>query len=89
MAEGTSFSVERIEVQTGATTTITLENRDAVAHTLTVYLGDSPEGDIAAETGEIAGGHSGESVVFFASAGEHAFGCEIHPDKMRGTLIVR
>ena len=89
VAESTSFSVERIEVQAGATTTIALENSDAVAHTLTVYVGKSPEGDVAADTGEVAGGESGEAVVFFASAGEHAFRCEIHPDTMRGTLVVR
>lgn len=89
VAESTSFSVERIEVQAGATTTIALQNRDAVAHSLTVYADESPEGDVTADTGEIAGGESGESVVFFAAAGEHAFRCEIHPDKMRGTLVVR
>jgi plastocyanin len=89
VAARTSFSLERIEVQAGATTTIALENRDAVAHTLTVYLGESPGGDIAADTGQVAGGESGEAVVFFAVAGEHAFRCEIHPDKMRGILVVR
>ena len=89
VAESTSFSVERIEVQAGATTTIALENRDAVAHMLTVYVAASPEGDIAADTGEVAGGERGEAVVFFAAPGEHAFRCEIHPDTMRGTLVVR
>jgi plastocyanin len=89
VVEGTSFSAERIEVQAGATTTITLDNRDPLAHTLTVYLGGAPEGDIAADTGQVEAGESGEAVVFFASAGEHAFRCEVHPDRMRGTLVVR
>jgi plastocyanin len=89
VVEGTSFSVERIEVQAGATTTITLDNRDALRHTLTVYVGEEPEGDIAADTGQVEARESGEAVVFFASAGEHAFRCEIHPDKMAGTLVVR
>jgi plastocyanin len=88
LAVSTSFSVERIEVRAGATSTIALQNRDEVAHTLTLYLGSSPEGDVAADTGEVAGGERGEAVVFFPSAGEHAFRCEIHPDRMRGTLVV-
>lgn len=84
-----SFSVERIEVQANTTTTMALENQDAVGHTLTVYLASSPEGDVAADTGEVSAGQRGEAVIFFSAPGEHAFRCEIHPDRMRGTLVVR
>lgn len=89
VAKDTSYSPARIEVATGGTTTITLDNQDSVAHTLTVYLGASPKGDVAADTGEVGAGDEGEAVVLFSKAGEHAFRCEIHPDKMRGTLVVR
>lgn len=89
VAEGASYDIERIEVQAGATTTVALENRDDATHTLTIYLGETPEGEIAADTGEVGGGERGEAVVFFAAAGEHAYRCEIHPDAMSGTLIVR
>ena len=89
VAQESSFDVERIEVEAGTTTTIRLENRDAVTHTLTVYVGGSTEGAVAASTGEVTGGETGETVVFFAGAGEHAFHCEIHPDRMQGVLVAR
>ena len=89
VAKGTSYSLERIEVEAGGTTTITLDNQDSVAHTLAVFLGASAEGEVAADTGEVGAGERGEAVVFFSSAGEHAFRCAIHPDQMTGTLIVR
>ena len=38
-----------------------------MAHTLTVYIDDSPAGEIAAATGEVARGVRGEAVVSFAS----------------------
>jgi len=89
VAEDTSFSVGRIEVQAGTTTTVRFENRDTVAHTLTVYVAASPDGPIAADTGEVAPGETGEAVVLFSAPGEYAFRCEIHPDQMRGTIVVR
>lgn len=89
VADGGKFNVERIEVAAGATTSIALENRDAVAHTFTVYVGGAEEGTVAADTGEVPAGETGEAVVFFAGAGERIFRCEIHPGAMRGTLIVR
>lgn len=89
IADRSEFNVERIEVAAGATTAITLENRDTVAHTLTVYVGEPEEGTVAADTGEVPAGESGEAVVFFAAAGERTFRCEIHPEQMRGTLDVR
>jgi plastocyanin len=89
VAENTSFSVERIEVRAGATTTISLENRDAVPHTLTVYVGESATGDVLADSGQVAGGETGEAVALFGAPGEHAFRCEIHPERMSGTLVAR
>ncbi len=88
-AAGMRFSVERIEVTAGTATTITLVNHDRLAHTLRVYASGDPEGDIAADTGEVAAGDAGEAVVLFASAGKHPFRCAIHPQQMRGTLVIR
>jgi plastocyanin len=84
-----AYSAERIEVQSGATTAITLQNDDAGPHTLTVYLGSAPAGEIAADTGEVASHEQGEAVVFFAAPGEHAFRCEVHPETMHGMIVVR
>ncbi len=89
VAEDTAYNFERVEVQVNSTTTIAFENHDIVAHTLTVYLGPSPEGDVAADTGDVPAGQRGEAVVFFSVPGEHAFRCEVHPETMRGTLVVR
>ena len=89
VAEEGSFNVERIEVAAGATTAILFENRDEITHTFTVYLDDTPEGDLAADSGEVASGDSGGAVVFFSTPGEHAFRCEIHPEQMNGAVIVR
>jgi len=89
IAESTSFDVERITVQRNTTTSIALENRDDVAHTLTVYLDESGGSDVAADTGEVPAGDRGEAVVFFSTPGTHAYRCTIHPDAMRGVLTVR
>ena len=89
VAQDRAFSLTRIEVPAGAATTITLDNRDATPHTLSVFLRATPEGDLAADTGRVDGGDEGEAVVLFTSPGEHAYRCEVHPTIMRGILVVR
>ena len=70
------------------TTTIFFRNADEVRHTLTVYLAETPQGTVVADTGEVASGQQDEAVVLFMT-GAHAFRCEIHPEQMRGTIVVR
>jgi len=89
VAESGAFSVDRVEVEAGSTTTITLENRDDVTHTLVVYAGENADSEIAGGTGDVAAGEDGEAVVFFSTTGEHAFRCQIHPSRMSGTFVVR
>ena len=86
-AQGLAFNVDRIQVTAGASTTVILRNEDAVRHTLTVYLGEQAEGAPIAGTGDVAPGASGEATVLFTS-GQHAFRCEVHPDKMSGMIVV-
>lgn len=87
-ARATAFSVDRIEVTAGASTTVTLQNEDAGPHTFTVYLAASAGGAKVADTGEVAPGASGEATVLFTS-GQHAFRCEFHPETMQGVIVVR
>jgi plastocyanin len=89
IAQSRSFDLERITVERNTTTSIALENRDDVAHTLTVYLDESGNSEIAADTGEVPAGERGEAVVFFSTPGTHAYRCTIHPDAMHGVLTVR
>ena len=88
-AKGLAFIPDDIGVQAGETAAITLDNADTVRHTLTIYAGAALEGDIVADTGEVAPGEQGEAVVFFSSPGTRAFRCEIHPGQMQGVVNVR
>jgi plastocyanin len=88
-AKGVAFSADDIGIRAGVTVAITLDNADAVPHTLTIYAGATPEGDIVADTGEVAAGEQGEAVVLFSTPGKRAFRCEIHPTQMHGVIDVR
>jgi plastocyanin len=59
-------------------TTVTVQNRDGVAHTWTAADGTF-------DSGNIAGG--GSFQFTFDAAGEYAFACQIHPD-MQGSITV-
>lgn len=89
VAASGAFSVDRIEVEAGSTTTITLDNRDDVTHTLVVHAGENADSEIAGGTGDVDAGERGEAVVFFSTPGEHAFRCQLHPSRMSGTFVVR
>lgn len=71
------FAFTSITVAAGAT--VTFENADAAAHTMTADDG-------AFDTGRVEGGGS-STVQAPTSPGEHGFHCEIHPS-MTGTLTV-
>lgn len=87
-AESVSFDITRIEVPAGASMAIVFVNADDVTHTLTVYVGTNAEGAVVADTGQVEAGAEGETAVLFTS-GEHAFRCEVHPDRMSGVIVVQ
>ena len=74
---GFSFSPGSVTIAVGDTVTWT--NSDAQAHTATADDGSW-------DTGTLANGASG--TITFSTAGTFAYECSIHPQQMRGLVVV-
>jgi plastocyanin len=75
--QGTAFHPTMLTVKAG--TTITIDNKDSFAHTVTADDGSF-------DTGSIAGGSS--TTLDLKTAGTFTFHCNIHPTTMKGTFVV-
>ena len=83
-----SFTPSEIEAGVGIAVTVELENTGDLPHTLTVYEDDTYATPVeGADTGNVAGGASGEFTATFDEAKTYAFRCDIH-NQMQGTLTV-
>jgi plastocyanin len=81
VARGFRFEQTELAVDAGAQVTITFDNRDTASHNLDI------EG--VAKT-DIFAGPGQRTLTFTAPApGTYAYRCDVHPNIMRGTLVVR
>jgi plastocyanin len=82
------FSVDSFAIVAGQPYTLTLTNTgDAVHNWHIIDARDKRGREIATDLIE---GHKSTSVTFVvARPGSYAFQCDVHPDTMKGTLIVR
>jgi plastocyanin len=87
VARDISFDQTSIEAAAGEVT-IDLDNQDqGIPHNIHVFMGDGPGGESVDMT-EIASGPTRESLTVQLSAGTYFFHCDVHPNQMKGTLIV-
>jgi hypothetical protein len=85
-AEELSFTTERLEAPADEPFRIVLDNRaSGVPHNLSVYEDDSrlAQGEVVTGPATVA------TAVPALEAGEYRFVCDVHPDQMSGTLVVR
>jgi len=88
-AQDIAYSTAAIELALDEPTTIVLDNRDQVPHTITIYEDqDFTEAVPDANTGQVAAGSQGEIEVTLDDAEQHFFRCEVHPGQMQGVINV-
>jgi plastocyanin len=79
-----SFDVTELEVGVGEELVVTFDNRDVgVPHDFHVR---GPGVDVATEI--VVGPVVQTLTVSFAEPGQYEYVCDVHPDMMRGTIIV-
>lgn len=84
-----AFAPTALTATAGEAVIITLTNRGAAPHTMTVYEDAAYATAVAgADTERVAGGASGGITVTFADAKTYFFRCEVHPAQMEGTIVV-
>lgn len=86
-AEGTAFNVGCLAAPTGQAFTITMENKDSVAHNLAILEGHDAE-DVRFRGDIVQGPKSTTYEVAALGPGTYAFHCEVHPATMKGTFVV-
>ncbi|MCH8921462.1 MAG: cupredoxin domain-containing protein, partial [Chloroflexi bacterium] len=81
-----AFDVDALTVPAGQEVTITFDNQDAaVPHNLHVQAG--PEGDFKTE---IVNGPVLQTLTFeISEPGSYTFVCDVHPNQMAGTIVVK
>ncbi len=86
IAENISFDVTEMTILAGQEVTISYENKDGgVAHNLHIQAGAA--GDFSTE---IVSGPTRQVLTFnISQPGTYTFICDVHPNEMRGTLIVQ
>ena len=88
VAKDIAFDQTSIEAAAGAVT-INLDNQDrGIPHNIHVFRGDGPGGESIDMT-EIAAGPVNQSLTVQLQAGGYFFDCDVHPNQMTGTLVVR
>lgn len=81
VARGIRFQQTELTVNAGAQVTLTFDNQDSVSHN--VDIAGVAKTDIFAGPGQA-------TITFTAPApGSYAYRCDVHPNAMQGTLIVR
>lgn len=89
VAQDFVFNPSGITVASDEEVTISLQNDGELPHTLTVFEDDAFTTPLeGATTGNVNAGATGEFTVTFEEPGQHAFRCQIHPDRMVGIIVV-
>ncbi len=89
-AKNIHFNVSEIDAAAGQQVTINFDNQDAgVPHNVSFYTNKSASQAIY--TGEIITGPTTNTEQFTAPSapGTYFFRCDVHPDQMYGTFIVK
>ena len=85
VGENISFDVSALSAAAGDEITLTFENKDVdVAHNLHVQAGT--EGDFRTEI--VRGPVTQTLTLTIDSPGEYTYICDVHPNQMRGTLVL-
>jgi plastocyanin len=80
VAKGIKFDKSSLELKSGSSYTVEVDNQDSTEHNFTFEAADA---DQDVEAGEDA------TVTFTApAAGDYEFHCEYHPGTMKGTVTV-
>jgi len=87
-AENVQFDKNVLEAPAGAVVALTLDNRDDVAHSFSLF--ESEESEDALFKGDPFSGPSFLIYQFTAptAPGTYHFHCDIHPDVMKGDFVV-
>src|SRR5216117_261776 len=89
VAENTKFDKTTLEAPAGKDVALTMENKDSVDHTFTLY-------ETEAATTTLAGGQAFSGPAFLTyqftapeTPGTYYFRCDIHPTAMNGDFVVK
>ena len=87
-AENTRFNKDRLQAPAGSEVSLTLDNKDSVEHTFSLYVSEGSTDPLFA--GPRFSGPAFLVYQFTAPAdpGAYHFQCDIHPDAMKGEFIV-
>jgi plastocyanin len=88
VAENTAFDTDKIRLPADMPTTLTLDNRDATAHNLSIYEDESASGEPLFMFEPFPGPAARTFDVPPIPAGDYYFHCDVHPT-MNGTVVVR
>ena len=85
--DATAFTPSRVTAAAGGQVTLVFDNQDAgVLHDMTLF---TPTGTKLAETDVFAGPAQRMLVFNPPGPGSYPFVCQVHPQDMRGTLVVQ
>ena len=89
VAENTKFDKTTLEVPTGKDVTLTMENKDSVEHTFSLYQSADSTDPLFA--GQKFPGPAILTYQFTApeTPGTYHFRCDIHPNAMNGDFVVK
>jgi plastocyanin len=87
VAEATEFDTDRLELPADTPTQLTLDNRDAAPHNVSIYEDESASGEPLFTFEPITGPAVETFTVEPIAAGEYFFHCDVHPT-MQGTVVV-
>jgi plastocyanin len=87
-AENTQFDKDRLQAPAGSEVSLTLDNKDSIEHTFSLYPSEGSEDPLF--PGEAFDGPAFLAYQFTApeAPGTYRFQCDIHPGAMKGEFIV-
>ena len=89
VAQNTKFDKTTLEAPAGEDVALTMENKDSIEHTFSLY-------ETAGATEKLAGGQAFSGPAFLTyqftapeTPGTYHFQCDIHPTAMNGDFVVK